>query len=72
MKDIDFVVSQIKSEMMYQDSQYKGNDTKPLEVWLLIMQQYLADAVERYAHGTQEECKRQLLKALTCGVRALQ
>lgn len=72
MRTTDLVLSDIKSEMLYQDSNYKGNDSKPLEVWMLIAQQYFAEAIERYAHGTQEEAKRKLLKAVTCGVRALQ
>jgi hypothetical protein len=65
------VIKAIQDEMAYQDSKYAGNDRKPFEIWLLIAEQLADDAQERYAHGTQAESRERLLKAVTCGIRAL-
>lgn len=71
MRTFENVMGDIKSEMVYQDNKYTGNEEKPLEVWLLIAKQYMDESIERYAHSTQQMAKEKLLKSVVCGVRAL-
>lgn len=65
------VLRDIEDELSYQDVNYLGNNEKPLEVWLLLAVHHLNYALEVYAHGTQQETRRQVLKAVACGFRAL-
>jgi hypothetical protein len=71
MRTLQDVVKDVKSEFKHQDKSFDNNDTKPFEVWLLLASQYMKEAVERYAHASQVDARNMLLKAVTCGIRAL-